>query len=93
MSKFTFSVDPETFAVTAHMEGQEAPFIYQPDQPDTSPWESAEQATAWIEAVIADLEASHVAPEGVEPISVEDALAALAEPVAEPAPVEETPAE
>lgn len=57
MSKFTFTVSPDTFAVNAYVEGQEAPFIYQPEQASGEAWESEEQATAWIESVIADLEA------------------------------------
>lgn len=57
MSKFTFEVNEETFAVNAYIEGQVEPFIYQPEQPNGDVWESAEQATAWIESVIAELEA------------------------------------
>lgn len=56
MSKFTFEVNDETLAVNAYIEGQVEPFIYQPEQPNGEAWESAEQASAWIESVIADLE-------------------------------------
>ena len=56
MSKFTYTVDPETLEVFAYAEGQELPFIYQPDQPDMTSWDSVEQATEWIEGVIYNLE-------------------------------------
>lgn len=57
MSKFTYKIDKETFAILAYAEGQEAPFLSQPDQPDGTPWASLEEATEWIEAFLADLEA------------------------------------
>lgn len=83
MSKYTFEVNPETFEVTAFVEGQQDPFIYQPDQADGTAWESVEQATAWIEALIAELEASQVIPEGA--VAVEEVPVTPAE---EPTPAE-----
>lgn len=35
--------------------GEDAPFIYQPDWPDTTPWGSREEAAAWAELFIESL--------------------------------------
>jgi hypothetical protein len=32
-----------------------APFLYQPDQPDGTPWASREEASAWAESFISNL--------------------------------------
>lgn len=41
-----------------------APFFYQPDRPDATPWADRAEAQAWVEAFIADLLAP--APEPTE---------------------------
>lgn len=70
MTKFTFTVDPSSFAVSAFKEDQEAAFIYQPDQPSGQAWESSKQATEWVENLIVELEQSSTLPEGEEPLPI-----------------------
>lgn len=57
MSRFTYKINEETFEILAYTEGQDVAFLSQPDQPDGTPWASLEEATEWIEAFLADLEA------------------------------------
>ena len=57
-SRFTYTIDPETFAVTIFdnsLEDAHIPAIYQPHHPDANgePWEDADTATAWAEEFIA----------------------------------------
>jgi hypothetical protein len=51
-----YEVNEETLEINIYIEDQEAPLIYQPDQPDGTPWESAEQASAWAEEFIYNFE-------------------------------------
>ena len=44
--------------------GTGAPFFYQPDRPDATPWADRAEAQAWVDAFIAELLAP---PEPVEP--------------------------
>jgi len=39
-------------AVRIFDDGEEIPFTYQPDWPDTTPWKNAEEAKNWAEIMI-----------------------------------------
>ncbi|MDB4418069.1 hypothetical protein N9262_02335 [Akkermansiaceae bacterium] len=39
-------------AVRIFNDGDEAPFLFQPDWPDNTPWSSKAEATAWAKAAI-----------------------------------------
>jgi hypothetical protein len=55
-SKFSYTVDDDTFHVRLYTTDQEQPFVFQPNYPDNTPWESKEAAAAWAEQCIYDLE-------------------------------------
>jgi hypothetical protein len=61
-----YEIEPETFAVRVYYPDSDAPSLYQPDYPDQTPWESAEEAAAWAELYIASVEdeAAPYAPSG-----------------------------
>ena len=40
-----------------------APFFYQPDRPDATPWADRAEAEAWAEALIAEMTAPAPEPE------------------------------
>lgn len=48
-----YEVNTETFTVEIFTEGNEVPFIHQPFNPNGEAWTSAEESSAWAEAVIA----------------------------------------
>ena len=43
-------------AVKVYNDGQNVPFAYQPDWPDTTPWADADEAKAWAELLIESME-------------------------------------
>lgn len=51
-----YEIEPETFAVRIFYPGADAPSLYQPDYPDQTPWESAEEAETWAKLYIASIE-------------------------------------
>lgn len=53
---FTYTVDPNTFAVSIYASGQNNPLIYQPDWPNKTPWSSAQEASDWAVLCIAAIE-------------------------------------
>ena len=53
---FTYTIDPQTFAVNIYAEGQASPLIYQPDWPNKTPWGSAQEAENWAVLCIASIE-------------------------------------
>lgn len=61
-SKFSYTVDDDTFHVRIYTTDQVPPCIFQPNYPDNRPWESKEAAAAWAEECIAGLEAPTLAP-------------------------------
>lgn len=48
-----YTVHPEIFTVEIFIDGNEIPFVHQPQQVNGEPWASKDQAEAWAEAVIA----------------------------------------
>jgi len=42
-----YSIDPETFAISFFHEGQEVPFMFQPDYPNFDKFDSYEEAENW----------------------------------------------
>ena len=48
-----YTVDQNTFAINIYQDGENVPFQFQPDYPNTDPFESVEEASAWAEAAIA----------------------------------------
>lgn len=54
----TFTIDPNTFAVSIYKDNEQIPIIYQPDWPNATPWNSSEEATTWaqlcIQAIVDD---------------------------------------
>ena len=58
MTRYRFEIDTHnTIRVWDNENPNEndAPFMLQPDWPDTTPWESADQATEWAEVFIASM--------------------------------------
>ena len=58
MTRYRFEIDTDNAIriwdnVTIGEQG--APFMFQPDFPDTTPWADAAQATEWAEVFIASL--------------------------------------
>lgn len=55
IGNFKFTVDDD-FSIRVwdlnNPNENDAPFFYQPNKPDWTPWESKEQATEWITNVI-----------------------------------------
>jgi hypothetical protein len=59
MDKYRFEIDNENTIRIWDNETQnedEAPFMFQPDWPDVTPWADAAEATDWAEVFIASLE-------------------------------------
>ena len=48
-----YTVDPNDFAVRIYQDGEDVPFQFQPNYPNTDPFDSVEEATVWAEASIA----------------------------------------
>lgn len=61
-SKFSYTVDDDTFHVRIFSTDQVPPVIFQPNYPDNRPWESKEAAAKWAEECIAGLENPPPAP-------------------------------
>jgi hypothetical protein len=55
-----------TNEIYAWSELSEKPFLYQPTQPDGTPWASKAEAEQWVQDVIADLKTNEQAPEVIE---------------------------
>jgi len=58
MTRYRFEIDTENAIRIWDNENSndsEAPFMFQPDFPDTTPWADAAQATDWAEVFIASL--------------------------------------
>lgn len=51
-----YEIEEGTFAVRVYQDGHDIPSLYQPDYPDTTPWESAEEAENWAKLYIASIE-------------------------------------
>lgn len=63
---YTYTVEEGTNAVRIFENGSDVPCIFQPDYPNTTPWEDAAAAAAWAELYIASIEdeAAPFAPAG-----------------------------
>lgn len=48
-----YEVNPETLTVEIFIDGNDLPFVHQPQKPNGEPWASAAESAAWAEAVIA----------------------------------------
>ena len=58
MTRYTFEIDTDNAIRiwdTENPNDSGAPFMLQPDFPDTTPWADAAQATDWAEVFIASL--------------------------------------
>lgn len=58
MTRYRYEIDTENAIRVWDDENPNetgAPFMFQPDWPDRTPWESAAQATEWVEIYIASL--------------------------------------
>jgi hypothetical protein len=53
-----YTVDETTFAINIYADGEDVPFLFQPDYPNGDKFDSVEEATAWAEASIAARSAS-----------------------------------
>jgi hypothetical protein len=51
-----YEIEEGTNAVKVFYDDSDVPSLYQPDYPDTTPWEDADEATAWAELYIASVE-------------------------------------
>jgi len=59
MTQYRFEIDSNNAIRiwdTLNPNENDAPFMLQPDWPDTTPWESANQAKNWAEVFIESLE-------------------------------------
>lgn len=65
-SKFSYTVDDDTFHVRIYTPDQVAPCVFQPNYPDNRPWESKEAAAAWAEECIAGMENPMTDPDVVD---------------------------
>lgn len=61
-----YEVEEGTHAVRVYYDGADVPGLYQPDWPNGTPWESAEEASEWAEMFIEsmDVEEAPFAPGG-----------------------------
>lgn len=57
----------ENNAVRVFNEGEDVPFIFQPDWPNTTPWADKAEAEAWAVAKIAELADSTAPLAGINP--------------------------
>jgi hypothetical protein len=48
-----YTVDETTFAINIYADGEDVPFLFQPNYPNGDTFDSVEEATAWAEASIA----------------------------------------
>jgi hypothetical protein len=58
MTRYRFEIDTDNAIRIWDSETpneQDAPFMFQPDWPDTTPWASLAEATDWAEVFIASL--------------------------------------
>jgi hypothetical protein len=86
MSKYKYEIDQENAVKIWDLENPNdlnAPFIFQPDWPDTTPWASKEEAEDWAQVFIESLEnpESEFIPGGSPDTH----------PAPRPEPVEDTP--
>lgn len=51
-----YEIEEGTFAVRVFGEGEDVPFLFQPDYPDQTPWDSAEEAEEWAKLYVASVE-------------------------------------
>jgi|GEM_PF-5939387 len=61
-----YEIDESTFAVKVFSDGEDAPFLFQPDYPNGDAFSSVDEATTWAEAFIASVTdpAAPFAPNG-----------------------------
>ena len=48
-----YTVDPDDFAVRIYQDDEDVPFQFQPNYPNTDPFDSVEEASTWAELSIA----------------------------------------
>lgn len=53
----------EELEIRAYTPDQEPPFLFQPHHPNNEPWASKEEAVAWIEEFLDQLEKDKIAAE------------------------------
>ena len=53
---FTYSIDPNTFAVRIYSDSQENAVIFQPDWPNSTPWANTQEAETWAQLCILSME-------------------------------------
>jgi hypothetical protein len=63
---FSYTTDPNTFAVKIYTDNQTEPVIFQPDWPNGTEWSSKQEAETWAQLCIASIEdpAAPYAPAG-----------------------------
>lgn len=63
---FSYTTDPNTFAVKIYTDTQVEPVIFQPDWPNGTQWGSQQEAATWAQLCIASIEdpAAPYAPAG-----------------------------
>lgn len=49
---FTYTIDPDTFAVKIYSDNQTEAIIFQPDWPNGSLWQSYQEAETWAQLCI-----------------------------------------
>lgn len=47
-----FKVNDDTYTVEIFQDGNDVPFVHQPQKPNGEPWANAAEAGAWAQAVI-----------------------------------------
>lgn len=58
MAFHTYTIS-EDLEIRVFVEGQDAPFIYQPHKPDGTSWADEAEARAWVEELIAPMEENY----------------------------------
>lgn len=53
---FTYSIEPNTFAVRIFSDSGDRPVIFQPDWPNSTPWANAQEAETWAQLCILSME-------------------------------------
>ena len=48
----SYTINPSTFAVSIYVEGRSEPVVYQPDWPNSTPWDSLLEAETWAQLCI-----------------------------------------
>lgn len=63
---FSYTTDPNTFAVKIYTDNQTEPVIFQPDWPNGTEWSSKQEAEIWAQLCIDSIEdpAAPYAPAG-----------------------------